>query len=274
MPILDYDDPQVWFNLYEGGVESHYGGAEGRPEVRLGYIRQRQWSGGVRYSGYYLQLPGLTTASTVAIVGSGFAYSAEYMRDALGFANVIGIDTASWIHANKGLPDDAEVIAGIQAAGLDVASPRGLELLSHFTSNGIAPHRAPRSVARARATILDENASNNGSRRAIRAELTGNGNTPIDWAIGEGMVESLTDSEIQQASALAHQYAMNVAWTFIPRDPGPGGAMVGGYWNNRGRHPLLNWKPRAEWTALLPNDYLICGLIKPARRITLNGMTI
>jgi hypothetical protein len=131
--------------------------------------------------------------------------------------------------------------------------------------------RAPSSVKRTNAVILNENGKNGGSRRRIKEAATGDPNVNVDWAIVEGTIESLSDADVVDL------YADNVAWTFIPRDDAmaAAGELIDGAWNHKGHHPSLNFKTRAEWTALLPNDYIISGLITPVLpRTTLNGVGI
>ncbi len=107
---------------------------------------------------------------------------------------------------------------------------------------------------RCRVTILNEEGDRTVSRNRIRGHFGLGGNSKLDWAISEAVIELLNDAEVQELSARMHAYANNVAHTHMAR---PNQVEI------NANHPghictRMNFKAtQAEWRLVLPNDYLI-----------------
>ena len=160
--------------------------AEGRPGVTIHYHR------------FYMQpiitamwaklQPILSIGSTedVLVVGAGFGWGIEAII-AETSANVVGTDISTYIQAEKGNTEEAELRDAITVVGLDPDTGRGLDIFN-FVSDG---------QVRSTVIVLNEDMSSSASKQAIRAALGGVWPSVV---IYENIVDdSWTDQEIIDA---------------------------------------------------------------------------
>lgn len=193
------------------------------------------------------------TSSELTVDSDGNPIRSWLVRYDLVYAalpDCVAVDDSSYIQASKGSSDRPEIAEWIDVVP-SVTLARRLQILDEFASDGVRLNGG--GGQRARVTVLDEDGQTNQSRRNIRGHFGLTGQNKLDWAISEGMVESLSDVEVVAASGNMHDYASNVAHTFIPLDQAK-------FDSNR-QDNRLNWKSLADWRVLLPNDYLINGQI-------------
>ena len=170
-------------------------------------------------------------AQKIVIVGCGYGWVIEKLLE-MGFTNVAGTDTSSYIQGTKTQTEDAEIDAAIAAAGLDPTQGEGLALRQKILP-AVARSKVPDKV-------LNEDMANNASRNRIKNAVGGG---TIAWGISDSVLESLTDSECVTASSRAHQICTNVAHLVVTaRD---------------GNHPGYNWKTLEQWKTLIPADTFI-----------------
>jgi len=155
-----------------------------RPEVRINYhaysmrpIMVARWQKILP-----ILAPAITPADFVLIIGAGFGWGVRALRQQLGCA-AIGTDISTYVQAEKGNDDSAEISAAITAVGLDPTTGRGLEVLIAVRTPG----------ARAQELVLDEDLATQGSRNRVRNAL-GDNPTFICW---EDIVDDdMTDQDI------------------------------------------------------------------------------
>lgn len=202
-----------------------------RPAVRLHYNRAVMYPVAATHAQRIVSILALQPTMKIGILGCGFGWILEEL-ETMGFTQVIGTDTSTWIQTNKLSTEDAEINQAIIEAGLDPLTGRGAELHARLTSVN------SRSLVPTK--VLNEDAASNASRNRIRNAL-GGGN--FTWGITDSVLESLTDAEAQTLSSRGHQIANNVAHLVVTTRPG--------------NHIGYNWKTLEQWKALIPADTFI-----------------
>lgn len=243
MPLRTWDTKADFDAAYDFGAEP--GGIPGgTAEVRLHYSRSALWSffRDVHAPTMADKLGWTPPGGRIVIVGAGFGWTIEAL-ELLGYTEVVGIDTSTWVQSVQGQNENADIDAAIQRAGLDPTVGRGSTVRDRC-------RLLAGSGARAGATrpVLDEDASDNGSRRRILQQLTGNPNTPPAWVITESVLESLDDTEAVMLATGLRGWGASLVHVVLDT---PEDVPLDGY--NSG----YNWKTLAEWKALLPADTIL-----------------
>lgn len=175
----------------------------------------------------------LVPGMRIAVIGSGFAYEAEVIRDR-GYS-VVGVDTSALVQAEKSVDYTPRYRAQLLAHGIDPDSPAGAGLLGRWTAK-------PRTDV----VILNEDASRGGGRAEIRQALGGG----VDWAISSFVLPVLDDAEAVAMNAGMAQLAPRVAhYTSL----GEGVAGAG----REGQDARFNWKSLVAWKVLLAPSVII-----------------
>lgn len=151
-----------------------------------------------------LPLMGLDPSAPTVVVGAGFGWGIEALRDQ-GFTNLCGIDISAYVQTEMDATEEAEIRAQIVAGGLDPDTGRGAEILA-FLNDG-QPRRDPSII------VLNEDMQTNTSRQNIRAAL-GN-NWPSQIIMEELVDDSVTDQEITFANNAANNFAGTQTIWFI-----------------------------------------------------------
>lgn len=199
------------------------------PTACVLYRRQGEWD-----EGEYFSITVNTPAVRVILVGAGFSWTAEAFED-FGFTNVVGIDTGTYVQANKDTSEEAEIDAAITAIGLDPTTGPGKKFKDRS-------HK-PGNRSRASRGVLNEDLKTGGSRNRVKQAI----NNGVDCVLTEELVNNYTDAEIVDISnTYLHHSALD-------------GAMVVHYVTTTrpGNAVNLNWKTLEEWAALLPLDVFI-----------------
>lgn len=253
MPLVDFEDPAIRRQLYKISMPGTWNPVTKR-EAKLGMCRAIYFtarSEAALKASYYIAL-GVLPSDTFAIVGAGWGYSIEYLNRVHGY-NGVGVDTSPYVQSTKDLDDSAEIAEWLTEAGWTSFDPEWVAALDRFGSGG-SRLRDGTETKRCRVTILDEEGDRTVSRNRIRGHFGLDGNSKLDWAISEAVVELLSDAEVQELSRRMHNYADKVGHTVVTR---PNQLEV------NANHPghicnTLNFKPLvADWRRLLPDDYLI-----------------
>ncbi len=217
MPLVDSNDPTLW----DGGATSLYRAAPNGSVV--GYVRE----GKQAYYGNDVDLliaalvsKGLVNGQRIALVGSGFGWTAERFNE-LGYGpisdgttagRIVSVDTSTWIQSNK-------------------------------NGNAVVP-------------IINADVNGSTGRRAIKNAL-GSNNQVIDWAISEDVLPVLSGTVIGQNNEIVpfaqnmRALANNVAhWISVGvrrfDDP-----------NTWAGDTRLNWKTLEDWKAWVTPDFVI-----------------
>jgi hypothetical protein len=247
----NWDEKAGFDSVYYGHCE-HDGRPGVRDPVRINYTRWKVYPEAEQYASFMDSVT--TTADTILVVGSGFAWSLEILVDSYGYTagNLTGVDTSTYVQGNKDISEEAEIRAAIAAVGLD---PDGI--VPHPVTGELA--RGPELLARClvdarpRATIqvLNENLQNNGSRNRVRNAVGGT----IDYCFSELMLSGLTDAEAQLVDGYMAETRNGVGASYhIVGDQDAEGLR----WRqvDIDKHGW-NIHTLEEWAALMPNSYLV-----------------
>ena len=244
MPLVDINDP---IHL---GIHGYAEGAWGHPNTRAGislvYSRhqvvpelRRRWA-------WLVPLLGLTSASSIVLVGAAWGYSMEILESDYGITRAIGLETSSGIRGKLNQSEDAEIAAAITAVGLNPASGEGLDRAIKLGGVMKGYPRSPKQ-----GSILDEGMVNPGSRNRVRNAIQALGGTSWD-VISENVLTVLSDAECVQYAGYARAVpgvarVIHLVSTCTPKRP-PG---------HRDLPPEYNWKYLSDWKTLMSPDYVV-----------------
>ena len=124
---------------------------------------------------------GLTSESSVAIVGGAYGWTGEAMMRQLPGLDAVSVDISSYIHATKNLSPDAELVECIRASGYDETAGIGLQLFEWFSD--------PEPLAKI--PVLNERLDTVSSRKRVNAALS----RPVTHVLTEDMWQLLTPEE-------------------------------------------------------------------------------
>lgn len=236
MPLVDINDP-----LHLGvtcGAEGEWGHPNTRDEVRLVYARKHvvpilreRWA-------WLVPLLGLTSTSSVCLIGAGYGYSLEILAE-LGITRVIGTEPST-LRTKASQSEDADIQAAIQAVGLTIATGDGLTLY-----NALRDRPGTARCTRA-SDLLNEDMSSAASRNRVRNALSAKGGASWD-VITENVLTVLSDAECVTLSTRAHQLSGVSRVIHLVST-----TMASGFQN-----PIYNWKTMQQWKALLPLDIFV-----------------
>lgn len=177
----------------QSAFDTHYdvsGEPEGHPntrqEVRLHYHRKVMMPWFRAHIPDLIKVLGLQTSHRIVIIGCAFGWSLEVF-DELGFTNVVGTDTSSYIQTSKLLSEDTELNALTTAR---VPAGEVNSIVAKLSDRQAQPR------SRLATRILNEPIANNSSRSRVRTAV---GGTP-HFTISEGVLESLTNAEARTLS--------------------------------------------------------------------------
>lgn len=284
MPIVDFNDPEPWDShriwryqitrrirqkIAESGVRSDdpqksvLADWNGVPAIHVGFHRFMimQYNRAHR-SPLLPKSLNIVAGDRVLLMGDVYGWTAEALAEALPGATFVAVDDRPLIQARGSQTETAYLQSQIAAAG--VTGDTAAMVLAEIDDG----------LPRARRTVVDEDASNQGSRNRIRNELGGD----PTHCVTIGMFNFLFDSECADISARLHD--MGSAPVFHVVNPFSKPA--------HGRpepEPALNWKhisgdaPRdtmvadkdsnvrsldaepgigaRSWKALLPDDWVV-----------------
>lgn len=94
MPLIDTNDPAVWASLYTVYVDGEVCHFERRARDRIIGVDADHLASA-------LEGVGLLKTDRIAFIGAGFGWMGERFA-ALGYQQVVNVDTSSWIQSNKG----------------------------------------------------------------------------------------------------------------------------------------------------------------------------
>ena len=220
-------DKALFDQAYDNSAEPD-GHPNTRPEIRLHYNRYVLYAEALRRAQFFVSHFGLTAASKVLLVGAGFGWTAEALTN-LGI-EARGTDVSAYIQANKGLSEDAEIAAAVQAAGLSSSSGEGLGHFNRLRGDGV----------RTRGTVLNEASNNNASRNRVRNAFSAN----LTLVISEDIVTSMSDAECTQLRGFLSNYSVPICH-FVTEFANP--------------NPPFNFnsKSLADWKLMFPADTII-----------------
>lgn len=221
-------DKALFDLAYDGSAEP-MGHPNTRPEIRLHYHRYLFYPEALRRAQFFVQHFGLSASTNVLIVGCGFGWTVEALVG-MGIP-AVGTDVSAYIQGNKDLSEDSDISAEIAKAGLSSSSGEGLGHFNRLRGDGV----------RTRATVANEDSSNNASRGRVRRMFA---NNTIHLCITEDIITSMTDAEIATARSHLSGYTVPLAH-FVTEFANP--------------NPPFNFnsKSLADWKLLLPEDTII-----------------
>ena len=231
MPLADWGLKATWDANYDIGGEPG-GHPSTRDEVRLHYTRAAFWPEAQKRAAQFVRILSLTTADTVVILGSAFAWTAEALTANHGIV-AIGVDTSGWVQSAKGQPETDDLDAAITAVGLSPTAGEGASLRAALITRGGGAGN------RARVAVANEEINNTGSRNRVK-NLFASGRVTV--LITEDFLSSLTDAEIGtiagRAAAIDTGVRVGHFLTTLGTIMGPAPATVNG-------------KTLAQWRALI-----------------------
>lgn len=260
--------------FYRSPVE-RWGHPASRPEIVLNYhwfpfisCQAGQPPAGLTvfpYAQTLVSLLGLVAGQAVLIVGCGFNGTGRGLTN-LGI-RVIGTDLSSYIHAQKGLTEEAEVRAACVAAGVNpdtdqILGPTGpINPLDLFLEGGRA---APQP--RGKGEILQEELRIRGSRNSVKNRFSAlwPGVSPR-YIITEEVLNSTPDNEAALVCSYCQSAAVEWGSTVVHMlSPLQAGAT---------QDPLLNWKTYAGWRSWLTTNGFPGHIILPTVTAEGQGVT-
>lgn len=203
----------------------------------------------------------------VALIGAGFAYTAEGLV-AAGTQAVVGTDTSSYILGAKDTSEEAEIREYCAASGIDPdvhmllceeGTPNAQFLdgkwrirpLDWYLPRGTGVARSPQWL-----TIVGEDGANNGSRGRIKNELrdiTGSQTgDDIHHIITEEVLNSLDDADA--ANLIDWMQSASTQNNITPTGGATVWHMISGLQPGNPRqvaNPELNWKSYDDWRTFL-----------------------
>jgi SAM-dependent methyltransferase len=124
----------------------------------------------------------IESSDRVVIVGCGFGWGSEYLKEKTG-CQVVGTDISDWIHATKEMDESEDIREAIAKTELDPNGERAAEILAYCLTPG------PRSHTQ----VLHEDLMTTESRQRLRFAFSHKDPT---WLITEDMIQTLDDDEI------------------------------------------------------------------------------
>ena len=252
MPIIDPNNQSLWDTEWNIGVLGHH-------NVRLHYVRAALIPFMRNRAKGLIDSLRLSNTSSVIIVGAGFGWASEAIKELLPSITLVSTDSSTLIQSKKDEVETSEYRAAIIAAGLDPDRGEGASILAQIDDEG----------PRARVDILNEDGLSVASRAAIQQAVGGKAN----WAVTDGgVLQWLTDIECQELSAAFHQIAINVAHVITPympekaEIPEPEPLWNWKYATQEERDKAesvkqetrdLQWYTSEDWKTLLPDDSII-----------------
>ena len=185
------DSATFWHDQYDVGSGIWVGESGDWQELRWNYHRRWAVISWNSYTDALLAALGWLPNDNMVVVGAGFGFLEEHLRDHDGFTALVSVDDSVWIQAAKDTTEDADMDAQIAFVGINPLALEGRELKEQLTDGG----------TRARLPILNENLMTKDSRTAIRQQFTGQ----IDTVFTDFMILWLTDAEAIELSAELNQ---------------------------------------------------------------------
>lgn len=179
---------------------------------------------------------GVGKTDRIVLVGVGMGFEVEAAR-ALGYASCVGTDTSAFIQAAliDTLSEDAELRALLTNAGLDPDVGEGADMLTAWKGDSI----------RLKSGLVEmTDLTKKGERNAVEKVI---GGAP-DWIISSFVLSVLSDAEAVVMSADMHSFGTGTVAHYTPVLQ-PGARQRAGD----------NWKPAAQWKALLAPDLIVSG---------------
>lgn len=174
---------QDFVDNYSNRAERQWGHPNTRSEVRLNYhsffiapLLAKRWDSIVP------SILNITASDKVVIVGAAFGWGVDRLIELTG-CTAVGVDISDYVEAAKGLDENTELSAAIQAVGLSETTGRGLLIYDKYKTTG----------ARTVSVVLKEDMLSNKSRNEIKKTL---GNVAPTYIITEDMIQDLSDVEI------------------------------------------------------------------------------
>jgi len=138
------------------------------------------------HAGRFLALPGANQIKDVAIIGGGYGWTAEILKDQ--GINAISIDTSPYILATKDVSEEQELRDTLTKLGFDpdnlpeMMSPQDPNMVCNPWDYWLRPDGRRTSI-----TVIDEDMSTAGSRNSVKTAM----NNKIDLIVTEYVLESL-----------------------------------------------------------------------------------
>ena len=250
MPFKDFNFKSAFDESYELGAEGLFGHPNTRPEVRLHYHRHVMLPIAKQRASGLVENLGWTSATRIAVVGAGFGWLVESLKNDHGISNVVALDTSTYIQDNQNVSEEADYQAAVSAVGLDPASGEGLSLVSFFLEAG----------PRATVSILNEDMLTSASRERVASALGGS----IDVVLTENLLENFFDSEVAVIDfALKQTIGAEIVHFVTPAMLDIQGNLIGQVSGE------FNWKTLPSWASASPSALFI--QVGDFSAITLSG---
>ncbi len=217
----DWDDPVTWDDAYR----SRYPIPGQYEPLILRYHRHALWPTLTRTAEGLARLLELISASKIILVGSGYGWTAEILKDMLPGIAINCTDTSKVIQARKDTTEQIEIEHQFQDCGAD------LDLVHKFCD----------FKPRARERIYNEKLDTPASRAVMRQ------GRDFDWIISENVLDCMGDGEAVTLAGHMRSTVMGGKVAHIITPPRENREIPKGY----------NLKSVEDWKELLPRDYFI-----------------
>jgi hypothetical protein len=231
MPTVDWNLKATWDDKYRTRAP------DALPDefIYLHYNRSNMFEAIRRDTIRIYNALGWAVDTALIIIGGGYGWSEEVLRNDLGMTTIVTVDTSTYVHNTAAATEEQEIRDAIIAAGLDPDSGRGLGKFNQLMND-------PGNKSRV-GFILDEDTLTIQGRQAIRNAL---GTNP-DVVFSELVLDSLTDTEIPLASNAMNSFPGNPSVQHY----------VGVLQPEADQDVDMNWKTLADWKLMLPGDTFI-----------------
>lgn len=230
MPIQNWNKA-TYDNSYEAIAEKN-GHPNTRPPVKLHYNRVIMKPDCDIRAQNLVRLLNLNVDTHILIIGAGFGWTAEALRDNHGITNIIATDTSEYVQQNKINDDSQEIRDAILKTGLDPDSREGQFIFNQLVS-----------PKRSNIEIYEEDLLTQNSRRRILRLL----NNRIDIVLTEYVMSTLTDDEAINLSKNLHDISNSSRIVHLDVN----------FTNSKNVN--YNYKYLRDWSRLIPGDIWIDG---------------
>lgn len=240
MPLVNLSDATHLGIICDAEPDGHPGT---RAAVWLVYARHHVIPILIERWGWLVPLLGLTSTTTIAIIGAGYGYSLDVLAD-MGITRVVGTEPTAGLRAKATQPEDGDVQTAIEAVGLSITSGRGLELYTRLRDRP-GQARCVRS-----ADLLADDLASNQSRTRVRNALLAKGGSSFT-VITENVLTVLSNSECTTLAGRIRQINGVARVVHLVSEA----SIKAG--TRRDINTPYNSKTVTEWKALLPNDTVV-----------------
>lgn len=268
MPIVDTSTvTPYWDNYVSDGVATYYHRLGqmipvGEPKILLRYVKYARLEVSQRTAEQLVSQLGIQDGDKVLVLGAGFGWTVEIMRQLLPNSTIVAIDSGQYINSVKDQDETAAINLMLDGA-LDRNQNTPIVLTAQQRSDWLNRFLlGPRDSV----GVLDEDLAGGASRGRVKQALGLQGNAKAEWGISEQVLPWLTDQECLGLSSAGHDICTTLCHLVRAADPYLLSELEPDPWNWKWVNslaPTTNllasqpWYTTTSWKDLLPGDLIM-----------------